>query len=160
MILKRMRRRHSRDDAIRFCAQARRMRPDLAFGADIIAGFPTETEAMFQRSLELVEACGIAYLHVFPYSSRGGTAAARMPQLERSVIRERAARLRKTGERALARHLDAHVGSNVTVMMERDSIGRMADFAEVVIPGGPATGLAAVTLTGHDGRRLSGKIAA
>jgi threonylcarbamoyladenosine tRNA methylthiotransferase MtaB len=160
LILKRMRRRHLREDAIRFCAEARRLRPDVAFGADLIAGFPTETEAHFQASLDLVDQCGIAYLHVFPYSPRPGTPAGRMPQLPREVVRERAARLRAKGETALARHLGAQVGRSLAVLMERQRIGRTPDFAEVELEGAPSGGLVGATLTGHDGRRLRGKVAA
>ncbi len=110
LILKRMKRRHSRDDAIAFCDEARRLRPDITFGADIIAGFPTEDETMFGQSLDLVEACGLTFLHVFPFSPRQGTPAARMPQVSGAVIRDRAARLRAAGDKALARHLAAQVG--------------------------------------------------
>jgi threonylcarbamoyladenosine tRNA methylthiotransferase MtaB len=105
MILKRMKRRHLRDDAIRFCEEARRLRPEMVFGADIIAGFPTETEAMFEQSVRLVEECGLTFLHVFPFSPRKGTPAARMPQVRGPVVKERAARLRAVGETALRRHL-------------------------------------------------------
>ena len=110
LILKRMKRRHSRADAIAFCEAVRRLRPDVVFGADIIAGFPTETEDMFARSLDLVDECGLTHLHVFPFSPRPGTPAARMPQVEREVIKDRARRLREQGEAALRRHLDAQVG--------------------------------------------------
>ena len=102
LILKRMKRRHLRADAIAFCDQVRRLRPDVVFGADIIAGFPTETEAMFARSLDLVDECGLTHLHVFPFSPRPGTPAARMPQVAREVVKERARRLREKGEAALA----------------------------------------------------------
>src|SRR5205814_3709168 len=107
LILKRMKRRHSRDDAIQFCAQVRRLRPDIALGADIIAGFPTETEAMFTRSEDLVEACDLTFLHVFPYSPRPGTPAARMPQVDGRAIKDRARRLRAAGQAALQRRLAA-----------------------------------------------------
>ncbi|MDX2155723.1 MAG: tRNA (N(6)-L-threonylcarbamoyladenosine(37)-C(2))-methylthiotransferase MtaB [Hyphomicrobiaceae bacterium] len=160
MILKRMRRRHVRQDALRFCAEARRLRPDVAFGADLIAGFPTESEGMFTRSLDLVDECGIAYLHVFPYSPRPGTAAARMPQVPRAVIKQRAARLRQKGEAALARHLDAQVGRSVTALIERESVGRTPDFAEVVVDGAGSDSLVTVALAGHDGRRLAGRVVA
>src|SRR6267142_4587776 len=106
-----MQRRHSRADAIAFCEQVRRLRPDVAFGGDIIAGFPTETEAMFSRSLDLVDACGLTYLHVFPFSPRPGTPAARMPQVARDIVKARARRLRQSGEAALARHLAGEVGA-------------------------------------------------
>ena len=131
LILKRMKRRHLRDDAIRFCEEARRLRPDMSFGADIIAGFPTETEAMFENSLRLVEDCGLTWLHVFPYSPREGTPAARMPQVDGAAIRDRAARLRAAGDRAEARHLEALVGRHSQVLMESPRMGRTETFAEV-----------------------------
>jgi threonylcarbamoyladenosine tRNA methylthiotransferase MtaB len=132
MILKRMKRRHSRDDAIRFCEDARRLRPDLVFGADLIAGFPTETEEMFTNSLKLVGDCGLTFLHVFPYSPRKGTPAARMPQVRGPAIRERAARLRAAGDAALARHLAAEVGRERAVLVEGGRSGRTECFTEVV----------------------------
>ncbi len=131
LILKRMKRRHLRDDAIRFCDETRRLRPDMVFGADIIAGFPTETEGMFQRSLDLVQDCGLTFLHVFPYSARKGTPAARMPAVPGPVIKERAARLRAAGETALARHLGAQVGRVHRVLTEGPRMGRTEGFAEV-----------------------------
>ncbi|WP_138468357.1 tRNA (N(6)-L-threonylcarbamoyladenosine(37)-C(2))-methylthiotransferase MtaB [Poseidonocella sp. HB161398] len=131
MILKRMKRRHLRDDAIRFCQEARRLRPDMTFGADIIAGFPTETEAMFLNSLKLVEECDLTWLHVFPYSPREGTPAARMPAVDGRAIKDRAARLRAAGEAAVARHLAAQVGRDHQVLMESPRMGRTAQFAEV-----------------------------
>ena len=106
MILKRMKRRHLRDDSIRFCEDVKKLRPDMVFGADIIAGFPTETEEMFENSLEIVEECGLTHLHVFPFSPREGTPAARMPQVRREVVKQRAARLRAAGAAAYQRHLD------------------------------------------------------
>ena len=124
LILKRMKRRHLRADAIAFCRQVRRLRPDIVFGGDIIAGFPTETEAMFARSLDLVDECGLTYLHVFPFSPRPGTPAARMPQVGREIVKERARRLREHGEAALRRHLDAQVGKTQRVLTERGGIGR------------------------------------
>ncbi|MEZ5849769.1 MAG: tRNA (N(6)-L-threonylcarbamoyladenosine(37)-C(2))-methylthiotransferase MtaB [Hyphomicrobiaceae bacterium] len=133
MILKRMRRRHLRADAIRFCEQVRRLRPDMAFGADLIAGFPTETDAMHAQSLRIIEECGLAHLHVFPYSPRKGTPAARMPQVPRDVIRERAAALRQKGEAGLAAHLAQQVGRELPVLMERDGTGRTPDFSEVLV---------------------------
>src|SRR5690606_11002456 len=111
MVLKRMKRRHLRDDSIRFCEEVRRLRPDVVFGADIIAGFPTETEEMFQNSLKIVEECGLTHLHVFPYSARDGTPAARMPQVARAAVKQRAARLREAGERAYGRHLTGLAGT-------------------------------------------------
>jgi threonylcarbamoyladenosine tRNA methylthiotransferase MtaB len=132
MILKRMKRRHLRDDAIAFCNEARRLRPDMVFGADIIAGFPTETEAMFENSLRLVEDCGLTFLHVFPFSPRKGTPAARMPQIKGPAIRERAARLRAEGEGALARHLAAQRGRAHRILTESARMGRTEQFTEVV----------------------------
>jgi threonylcarbamoyladenosine tRNA methylthiotransferase MtaB len=131
MILKRMKRRHLRDDAIRFCAEARRLRPEMTFGADIIAGFPTETEAMFDNSLRLIEDCDLTWLHVFPYSPRPGTPAARMPAVDGRAIRERAARLRAAGEAQVARHLEAQVGRRHRVLMESPVMGRTEQFTEV-----------------------------
>ncbi|MDO8328704.1 MAG: tRNA (N(6)-L-threonylcarbamoyladenosine(37)-C(2))-methylthiotransferase MtaB [Cypionkella sp.] len=132
LILKRMKRRHLRDDAIRFCEEAVRLRPDMVFGADIIAGFPTETEEMFQQSLKLVEECGLTFLHVFPFSPRKGTPAARMPQVKGPLIKDRAARLRAAGDAALARHLAAQVGVEHRVLMEGPRMGRTGQFTEVL----------------------------
>ncbi|GHC52044.1 tRNA (N(6)-L-threonylcarbamoyladenosine(37)-C(2))-methylthiotransferase MtaB [Neogemmobacter tilapiae] len=131
MILKRMKRRHLRDDSIRFCEEARRLRPDMIFGADLIAGFPTETEAMFENSLRLVEDCGLTFLHVFPYSARKGTPAARMPQVPGDIRKERAGRLRLAGDLALARHLEAQVGVEHRVLTEGPRMGRTEQFTEV-----------------------------
>ena len=131
MILKRMKRRHLRDDAIRFCEDARRLRPEIIFGADIIAGFPTETEEMFTNSLKLVEDCGLTFLHVFPFSPRKGTPAARMPQLKGPVVKDRAGRLRAAGDLALARHLQAQIGRSHRVLMEGPRLGRTEQFTEV-----------------------------
>ena len=131
LILKRMKRRHLRDDAIRFCEDARKLRPEMVFGADIIAGFPTETEAMFENSLHLVDDCGLTFLHVFPYSPRKGTPAARMPQVRGPVIKARAARLRAAGEVAMAGHLAGQVGRQLPVLTEGARMGRTEGFAEV-----------------------------
>lgn len=131
MILKRMKRRHLRDDAIRFCHEARRLRPDMTFGADIIAGFPTETEAMFEQSLQLVTDCDLTFLHVFPFSARKGTPAARMPRVPGDQIKARAARLRQAGEAALARHLTAQQGVTHRILTESPRLGRTEQFAEV-----------------------------
>ena len=131
MILKRMKRRHNRDDAIRFCEEIRARRPGMVFGADLIAGFPTETEAMFENSLRLVEDCGLTWLHVFPYSPRQGTPAARMPQVPKAVRKERAARLRAAGEARAAAYLASQIGASHRVLMERPRMGRTAGFAEV-----------------------------
>jgi threonylcarbamoyladenosine tRNA methylthiotransferase MtaB len=132
LILKRMKRRHLRDDAIAFCREARRLRPDMTFGADIIAGFPTETEAHFDASLRLVEECDLTWLHVFPYSPRPGTPAAKMPPVDGATIKDRARRLRDAGERAVERHLSAQVGRSHAVLMENPRTGRTAQFAEVI----------------------------
>jgi threonylcarbamoyladenosine tRNA methylthiotransferase MtaB len=155
MILKRMKRRHSRDDAIRFCEEARRLRPGIVFGADIIAGFPTETDAMFDNSLKLVEDCGLTFLHVFPYSARKGTPAARMPQVPGGVIRERAERLREAGETALRRHLAAEVGHEHRVLMEGPRMGRTEGFTEVRFASDQPEGrIIGARITGHDGTQL------
>ncbi|QDY69677.1 tRNA (N(6)-L-threonylcarbamoyladenosine(37)-C(2))-methylthiotransferase MtaB [Qingshengfaniella alkalisoli] len=131
MILKRMKRRHQRDHAIAFCEEALRLRPDMTFGADIIAGFPTETEEMFQNSLKLVEDCSLTWLHVFPYSPRPGTPAARMPQVNGKAIKDRAARLRAAGSQRVQSHLDAQIGREHLVLMESQQMGRTEQFAEV-----------------------------
>jgi threonylcarbamoyladenosine tRNA methylthiotransferase MtaB len=131
LILKRMKRRHSRRDTIAFCEEVRRVRPEAAFGADLIAGFPTETEAMFANSLALVDEADLALLHVFPFSPRKGTPAARMPQLPRAVIKERAARLRAKGSERLQNRLDNLVGSHQAVLIEDDRRGRTACYAPV-----------------------------
>ena len=131
MILKRMKRRHLRDDAIRFCEEARRLRPDMVFGADLIAGFPTETEPMFENTLQLVDDCGLTYLHVFPYSARQGTPAARMPPVRGPDIKSRAARLRALGDTVLHRHLTAQIGHTHVVLTEGPRMGRTEHFAEV-----------------------------
>ncbi|KMO11242.1 tRNA (N(6)-L-threonylcarbamoyladenosine(37)-C(2))-methylthiotransferase MtaB [Methylobacterium platani] len=155
LILKRMKRRHGRDDAIRFCAEIRRLRPDAVFGADLIAGFPTETEAQFARSLALVEECGLAQLHVFPYSPRPGTPAARMPQVAAGEIRARAARLREAGAAAFARRLDREVGETRRVLAERGGLGRTEGFLPVRLPEGVEAGaLVDLRIAGHDGREL------
>ncbi len=155
LILKRMKRRHARADAIRFCEAARRLRPDIVFGADLIAGFPTETEAQFARSLDLVAECGLTHLHVFPYSPRPGTPASRMPPVAQGAIRERAARLRDAGAQALRRHLDGQIGRRLTVLAERGGTGRAADFTPVRLAAEMEPGtVCAVTIAAHDGARL------
>ena len=154
MILKRMKRRHSRADAVAFCDEVRRLRPDIVFGADIIAGFPTETEDMFARSQSLVEDCGLTFLHVFPYSPRPGTPAARMPQVDGRVVKERARRLRATGETALRRRLDAEIGATRAVLIESATQGRTEHFVPVAISDGVAGEVRAMMMTGHDGARL------
>jgi threonylcarbamoyladenosine tRNA methylthiotransferase MtaB len=155
IILKRMKRRHSRAEAIDFCDRVRRLRPDVAFGADIIAGFPTETEAMFARSLDLVEECGLATLHVFPFSPRPGTPAARMPQLDRGVVKERARRLREKGEAALRGHLDPQIGARRLVLTERGGIGRTEQFTPVLLNTPVTPGMFLdLTIADHNGRQL------
>ena len=154
LILKRMKRRHLRADAIAFCAEARRLRPDLVFGADLIAGFPTETEAAFRNSLSLVDDCGLTFLHVFPFSARAGTPAAKMPQLGRGIAKERARRLREKGEAALRRHLTGEIGRERKVLVERDA-GRTEHYTEVRLARPSAPGaIEDVVIAGHDGRRL------
>ncbi|MDP4032531.1 MAG: tRNA (N(6)-L-threonylcarbamoyladenosine(37)-C(2))-methylthiotransferase MtaB [Pseudorhodobacter sp.] len=155
MTLKRMKRRHSRDDAIAFCNEALRLRPDMVFGADIIAGFPTETDAMFENSLRLVEDCGLTFLHVFPYSPRNGTPAARMPQVQGPVIRERAAQLRAAGELRLVAHLAAQVGQQHQVLTEGPRKGRTEQFAEVAFGTNQPEGqIVTVTIRGIEGGHL------
>ncbi len=156
MILKRMKRRHSRDDAAAFCEEARRLRPDIVFGADIIAGFPTETEAMFENSLRHVEECGLTWLHVFPFSPRAGTPAARMPQLDGGTIKERAKRLRALGAERQRAHLTAQIGRDHRVLMETETTGRTEQFTEVALrtPRRPGD-IAQLRIDGHDGRRLA-----
>ena len=155
LILKRMKRRHLRDDAIRFCDAARRARPEMTFGADIIAGFPTETDAHFADSLALIEECDLTWLHVFPYSARRGTPAARMPQLDGSLVRDRAAQLRAAGDAAVARHLTAQVGQPHRILMESARMGRTEQFAEVIFATDRAEGqIVEARITGQDGQRL------
>jgi threonylcarbamoyladenosine tRNA methylthiotransferase MtaB len=155
LILKRMKRRHLRDDAIRFCQEVRALRPDMIFGADIIAGFPTETEAMFQHSLDLVDDCGLTFLHVFPFSPRKGTPAARMPQVRGPEIKERAARLRALGDEALSRHLKAQQGQAHRVLTEGPRLGRTEQFTEVAFAVDQPEGtILDVSIQGQDGARL------
>jgi threonylcarbamoyladenosine tRNA methylthiotransferase MtaB len=155
LILKRMKRRHNRADAIAFCERVRRLRPDMAFGADIIAGFPTETEEMFARSLGLIEECGLTHVHVFPFSPRPGTPAARMPQVAHAVIKDRARRLREKGEAALRRHLDGEVGMRRQVLAEAGGLGRTPQFTPVRLGVAAQPGVILdVSIAAHDGRRL------
>ena len=155
LVLKRMKRRHLRADSIAFCADIRRQRPETVFGADLIAGFPTESEPMFERTLAIVDECGLTHLHVFPFSARPGTPAARMPPVAREAVKERARRLREKGEAALVRHLSGELGARRRVLAETDTLGRTEGFAPVrfagpVQPGG----IHEVTIAGHDGREL------
>jgi threonylcarbamoyladenosine tRNA methylthiotransferase MtaB len=154
LVLKRMKRRHLRDDAIAFCEQVRRLRPDIALGADIIAGFPTESEAMFARSLDLVDECGLTFLHVFPYSARPGTPAARMPQVAGGEIRERAKRLREKGDAALRMRLAAEVGMTRDVLIESGTQGRTEHFLPVAIAGHAAGSVQQLTIVGQEAGRL------
>ena len=155
MILKRMKRRHLRADAVAFCHQVRRLRPDVAFGGDIIAGFPTETEAMFARSLDLVDECGLTQLHVFPFSPRPGTPAARMPQVKRELVKDRARRLRDKGAAALCRHLDQEIGARRRVLAEQPALGRTEQFTPVRLARPAVAGaIFEVEVAGHDGRQL------
>jgi threonylcarbamoyladenosine tRNA methylthiotransferase MtaB len=154
LILKRMKRRHSRSQAIDFCAKVRRLRPDIALGADIIAGFPTETEAMFERSLALVDECDLTFLHVFPYSPRPGTPAARMPQVAGGAIKERAKRLRAAGDEALCRRLQSEIGATRNVLIESATQGRTEHFLPVAIDGDVRGMVRRLAIAGHDGARL------
>lgn len=156
LILKRMKRRHLRDDAIRFSEEARKLRPAMTFGADIIAGFPTETDAHFENSLKLVEECGLTWLHVFPYSARQGTPAAKMPAVSGPIIKARAAKLRAAGEKRVAMHLDAQIGRRHKVLIETPRIGRTEQFTEVSFDDDQPEGqIITSTIAGHDGQRLS-----
>jgi threonylcarbamoyladenosine tRNA methylthiotransferase MtaB len=155
LILKRMKRRHAREDSIRFCEDLRRARPDIVFGADVIAGFPTETESMFDNTLALVRECGLTWLHVFPFSARPGTPAARMPRVPGPAIRERAARLRALGEERVRSYLAAQVGREQAVLVENPSLGRTPHFAEVRFTRPQVAGsVVAARITGLDGLRL------
>ncbi|GLK73125.1 tRNA (N(6)-L-threonylcarbamoyladenosine(37)-C(2))-methylthiotransferase MtaB [Ancylobacter dichloromethanicus] len=155
LILKRMKRRHLRADAIRFCADIRRMRPDMVIGADLIAGFPTETEAQFRASLDLVDACGLTHLHVFPFSPRPGTPAARMPAVAPATVKERARRLREKGAHALLRHLAGEIGARREVLAERGGLARTRSFTPVRLPTRlPPGTLTHIRIAGHDGVRL------
>ncbi len=154
VILKRMKRRHSRADALAFVEQVRRLRPQISFGADMIAGFPTETEEMAENSASLADAIGIAQLHVFPYSPRPGTPAARMPQLDRRLVKDRAARLRETAERLQARHLASMVGTRQTILVEMTGMAHTENFTLVAAPDLIPRSLVTVTITGHNGRHL------
>jgi len=157
LILKRMKRRHSRAEAMVVARRARALRPDVALGADLIAGFPTETEEMFRRSLDLIAECGLAFVHVFPYSARPGTPASRMPRLSGTVIRERAARLRAAGEAALAADLATRIGAETDVLIERPGIGRAAFYAAVRFEAPAAEGaIRRMRIIGTSGRSLTG----
>jgi threonylcarbamoyladenosine tRNA methylthiotransferase MtaB len=155
LVLKRMKRRHSRADAIALCRELRRRRPGMVFGADFIAGFPTETEEMFGRTVDLIDECGLTFLHVFPYSLRPGTPAARMPQVARAVVKDRARRLRRHGEAALRRHLDGEIGQVRSVLAESNESGHSEHFTPVRFERAVEPGCIVETrIIGHDGSRL------
>ena len=154
LVLKRMKRRHARRQAIEFCREVRRLRPGIALGADIIVGFPTETEEMFSRSLDLIDECGLTFLHVFPYSSRPGTPASRMPPVEHGLIRERASRLREAGAAALRQRLEAEVGKTCEILIESATQGRTEHFLPVAIGGDVPGAVRRLAISGHDGTRL------
>ena len=163
MILKRMKRRHLRDDSIRLVEKVRAVRPDISFGADMIAGFPTETEEMFANAVSLVDACDLSFVHVFPYSPRPQTPAAKMPQLARPLIKERAARLRAKAEEALTRHLSRQHGRTLSCVVEKPGFARAADFTEVVFTGEAQEsvkvgGISDIRIHGHDGKHVIGSL--
>jgi threonylcarbamoyladenosine tRNA methylthiotransferase MtaB len=161
MILKRMKRRHAREDSIAFCAELRARRPGIVFGADIIAGFPTETDEMFANSLKIIDDCGLTYLHVFPFSPRPGTPAERMPQLEKHVIKERAALLRQKGEQRLDQFLASEVGATRQVLVETDAMGRTEHFAQVRFEARMAPGaIVTAQVTGRGASHLEARLAA
>ena len=157
LILKRMKRRHLRADAIQLVETVRAARPDIALGADLIAGFPTESEAAFENTLDLVDACGLSYVHVFPFSPRPGTPAQRMPQLARSTVKDRARRLRAKAADALERHLSRQVGRTVSALVEREGLARAEDFTEVSFKGALRPGeIARLRIEGFaDGRAFA-----
>jgi threonylcarbamoyladenosine tRNA methylthiotransferase MtaB len=155
LTLKRMKRRHARADSVEFCEAVRRVRPDVVFGADLIAGFPTETEAMFRNSLSLVDDCGLTFLHVFPYSAREGTPAARMPQVHGGTVARRAGELRAKGLTALKVHLESAKGRRIQVLMENEGQGRSADFTPVRLDADEGAGaLVDAVVSGDDGTAL------
>ena len=161
MILKRMKRRHLRKDVIEVCKRARTLRPDMVFGADIIAGFPTETDEMFENSLKLVDECDLTFLHVFPYSPRVGTPAAKMPQVDGALRKERAAKLRALGEVQLAKFLTRHASGKAQIVIEQGKIGRTEHFAEVIIDSDNKMGsLLNIEIQGVSGNKLIGKAVA
>jgi threonylcarbamoyladenosine tRNA methylthiotransferase MtaB len=157
MILKRMKRRHSRDDALTIVSKLRTLRPDMVFGADIIAGFPTEDDAMFDNTLRIVEEADLTYLHVFPYSPREGTPAARMPQVDKGVAKRRAAMLRAAGEKQVAKLQASRIGMLENVLIERDGLGRTEQFLPVAVAGTQPGELLAVRVTGAGSDGLVGE---
>ncbi|MGH6910695.1 MAG: tRNA (N(6)-L-threonylcarbamoyladenosine(37)-C(2))-methylthiotransferase MtaB [Phenylobacterium sp.] len=159
MILKRMKRRHLRADALKLIRDVRAVRPDTAFGADLIAGFPTETDEMFENTLSLVEEAGLSFLHVFPYSARPGTPAARMPAVKGDIVKARAARLRAAGDAALVRHLERQVGRTLAGLVERPGLARAEDFTEIAFTGEATVGgVVDLIVTGHDGKRVTARL--
>ncbi len=160
MILKRMKRRHTRQQSLDLIAAVRAVRPDTAFGADLIAGFPTETEEMFDNTLRLVDEAGLSYLHVFPFSARPGTPAAKMPPVSGKVVKARAERLRARGDEALTRHLERKVGLTFSGLVERPGLARAEDFTEIAFTGEAEPGsILALRVTGHDGRKAQAVLA-
>ena len=157
LILKRMKRRHIRADAVRFCAELRRLRPDIVFGADVIAGFPTETEAMFENTLALIADCGLTHLHVFPFSARPGTPAAKMPPVAPETVKARAKRLRAAGDTTLRAHLTAQTGKIFRVLTERGGTGRTEDFTRVRVGNVPPSQVIDVVIAGDDGKMLEAR---
>lgn len=157
MILKRMKRRHLRQDSIRFCNELRQARPEMVFGADMIAGFPTETEAMFQNSLSIIDEADLTYLHIFPYSPRPGTPAAKMPPVDGVTIKQRAAKLRQRGDEKRCQYFNQQVGKTTSVLMENNGLGRTETYAPVRTSGGQPGQFLTVELTGHDGKMLKGQ---
>ncbi|HUB63483.1 MAG TPA: tRNA (N(6)-L-threonylcarbamoyladenosine(37)-C(2))-methylthiotransferase MtaB [Methylocella sp.] len=157
LILKRMKRRHLRADAIKLCAGLRRRRPNIVFGADIIAGFPTETDAMFENTLALIAECGLTHLHVFPYSARPGTPAAKMPPVAPEIVKGRAKRLRETGNAAVRKHLDAQTGKTFRVLTERGGTGRTEDFTRVKFGAVPPSLMIDMVIAGNDGTMLEAR---
>jgi threonylcarbamoyladenosine tRNA methylthiotransferase MtaB len=160
LILKRMKRRHDRAGAVRFCAELRRLRPEIVFGADVIAGFPTETEAMFENTLALVKDCGLTHLHVFPFSVRPGTPAAKMPPVAPQIVKARAKRLREASDVAVRAHLEAQTGKILPVLTERGGTGRTEDFSRVRIGNLPPSQMIDVVITGNDGKLLEAMVRA
>lgn len=160
MILKRMKRRHSRADAMRFIEDVRRLRPEVSFGADMIAGFPTETEEMFANAVSLAEEARIAHLHVFPYSPREGTPAARMPQIDRALVKERATRLRVTGLQLHQSHLDSMVGTQQWLLVENNGLAHTENFTLAAVPGLTPRTFVQATITGHNGKHLDMQLTA
>jgi len=161
MILKRMKRRHLREESIRFCEEARRLRPDIVFGADFITGFPTETDGMFENTMRLVDECGLTWLHVFPFSPRPGTPAAKMPQVARDIAKQRAERLRAKGRARVLAHLEEGLGATRPVLMETATLGRTHQFTPVRVAEEARAGdILALRLAAHDGQSFEGLRAA